>query len=85
MLERVALLHDGPSLDADALGLEPVGAPAAGAGLEAMTLDQAEAWLLQRAVEVHRGNLQRAANQLGISRQSLYRRLAKHGIEHAGG
>jgi len=50
-------------------------------GLDGMTLDQAEARLVQRALERHQGNLQRTADALGISRQSLYRRLEKHGLD----
>lgn len=48
--------------------------------LDGMTLEQAEAQLVRRALERHQGNLQRAADALGISRQSLYRRLEKHGV-----
>jgi transcriptional regulator with PAS, ATPase and Fis domain len=49
-----------------------------------MTLEQAEAWLVKRALERHDGNLQRAADALGITRQSLYRRLEKHELRVAG-
>ncbi len=45
-----------------------------------MTLEQAEAWLVKRALERHDGNLQHAADALGITRQSLYRRLEKHDL-----
>lgn len=78
-MERVALLRDSPRLSADDLALQPAAAPP-GAALETMTLEQAEAWLLQQALRDHPGNLQRAADQLGITRQSLYRRMEKHGI-----
>jgi transcriptional regulator of acetoin/glycerol metabolism len=45
-----------------------------------MTIDQAEAHLVRRALERHGGNLQHAADALGITRQTLYRRLEKHGL-----
>jgi transcriptional regulator with PAS, ATPase and Fis domain len=45
-----------------------------------MTIDQAEAHLVRRALERHDGNLQHAADALGITRQTLYRRMEKHGL-----
>jgi DNA-binding NtrC family response regulator len=77
-MERAALLAAGPQLGADALRLQP--APSLADSLAGMTLEQAEAWLLRKALRDHPGNLQRSADQLGITRQSLYRRLEKHGI-----
>ncbi|MEN5117246.1 helix-turn-helix domain-containing protein [Luteimonas sp. TWI662] len=46
---------------------------------------QAEVWLLRKALRDHPGHLQRSAEQLGITRQSLYRRLEKHGIDPQAG
>ncbi|MEQ7757155.1 sigma-54 dependent transcriptional regulator [Xanthomonas sp. WHRI 8391] len=78
-MERAALLVEGAVLGADALRLR---APSANdAALpERMTLEQAEALLLRKALAEQQGNLQRTADQLGITRQSLYRRLGKHGL-----
>jgi len=50
-------------------------------GVEDMTLDDAEAMMLRVAIERHDGNLLRAAVQLGITRQSLYRRMEKYGLQ----
>ncbi|MGI6662195.1 MAG: sigma-54 interaction domain-containing protein [Bacillota bacterium] len=41
----------------------------------------AEARFIQEALEKTGGNISRAARELGISRQSLYYRMAKHGID----
>lgn len=49
--------------------------------LDEMTLDDAEAAMLRGALDRHDGNLMRAAEQLGITRQRLYRRLEKHGLQ----
>ncbi|CAM5379319.1 helix-turn-helix domain-containing protein [Rhodanobacter lindaniclasticus] len=35
---------------------------------------------MRRALERHGGNLQHAADALGITRQTLYRRMEKHGL-----
>ncbi|TDK22509.1 sigma-54-dependent Fis family transcriptional regulator [Luteimonas aestuarii] len=82
-MERAALLADAPRLRAADLGLQPARGDGSQA-IEAMTLEQAEAWLLRRALRAATGNLQAAADRLGITRQSLYRRLEKHGIGQDG-
>ncbi|WP_243039020.1 sigma-54-dependent transcriptional regulator [Dyella sedimenti] len=81
LMERAALLADGDQVDAAALAF---GAPLEAApDLDDMTLEQAEGWLVRRALQRHQGNLQRAADALGITRQSLYRRLEKHDLRDA--
>jgi len=82
-MERAALLGGDRCIRAQDLRLQPDASPiVAGASpsLQPMKLEDAEALLLRDALERHRGNLQRAAKQLGITRQSLYRRLEKHGM-----
>jgi transcriptional regulator of acetoin/glycerol metabolism len=54
-------------------------ATAAGAD-ETETLDQAEERMVRRALERSEGNVQRAADMLGLSRAALYRRFEKFGI-----
>ncbi|QNH17868.1 histidine kinase/response regulator hybrid protein [Xanthomonas sp. SS] len=78
-MERAALLADGATLGSDDLRLQPA-ASAAPALSTQLTLEEAEALLLRQALAQQQGNLQRAADQLGITRQSLYRRLGKHGL-----
>jgi DNA-binding NtrC family response regulator len=81
LMERAALLAEHDQVSAAALAF---GAPPEPQDLDGMTLEQAEAWLVKRALERHDGNLQRAADALGITRQSLYRRLEKHELRVAG-
>ncbi len=47
------------------------------APVAAGSLDALEATAIQRAVEFHRGNISAAARQLGISRNTLYRKLQR--------
>ncbi|HVF36099.1 MAG TPA: sigma-54 dependent transcriptional regulator [Candidatus Saccharimonadia bacterium] len=47
---------------------------------ESLTLDAAEERMVRRALERSEGNIQRAAEVLGLSRAALYRRLEKFGI-----
>ncbi|HET9485390.1 MAG TPA: sigma-54 dependent transcriptional regulator [Xanthomonadales bacterium] len=56
-------------------GEEPAGPPE--------TLDAAEERMVRRALERAEGNIQRAAEVLGLSRAALYRRLEKFGIRTA--
>ncbi|MGX5732348.1 sigma-54-dependent transcriptional regulator [Pseudoxanthomonas beigongshangi] len=77
VMERAALLADEGVLDVAALRLPGAAEPRLS---ERMTLEAAEALLMKRALADQGGNLQRAADQLGITRQSLYRRLEKHGL-----
>ena len=81
-VERAALLARGAEIEPDDLGLRAVGAD--GAALERMTLDEAEAHLIQRALARHEGNVIAAAKALGLSRSALYRRLAHHGMKAPG-
>ncbi|MCW0404772.1 sigma-54-dependent transcriptional regulator [Xanthomonas sacchari] len=78
-MERAALLADGSTLGSDDLRLQPA-TNAVPALSTQLTLEEAEALLLKQALAQHQGNLQRTADQLGITRQSLYRRLGKHGL-----
>ncbi|KLD74936.1 sigma-54-dependent Fis family transcriptional regulator [Xanthomonas hyacinthi] len=78
-MERAALLADGATLGSDDLRLQPAAAAAPALSTQ-LTLEEAEALLLRQALAQQQGNLQRTADQLGITRQSLYRRLGKHGL-----
>ncbi len=46
-----------------------------------MTLDEIEARMIRNSLAHFDGNLTRVAEALGLSRQALYRRLARHGID----
>jgi transcriptional regulator with PAS, ATPase and Fis domain len=45
----------------------------------------AERQRITEALRKHRNNRLRAAMELGISRQGLYKKLQKHGLMRAGG
>lgn len=49
-------------------------------GLEGMTLEEMECRAIEAAIKACDGNLSRVGLQLGITRQSLYRRMEKYGI-----
>ncbi len=94
LMERAVLMTRGDGIDASDLGLsnespmpgEPTrAATASGVDLlEGLTLDAAEERLVRQALDRSRGNIQRAADLLGLSRPALYRRLEKFGIANDG-
>jgi DNA-binding NtrC family response regulator len=78
VVERAVLLARGDEIDEPDLALRPRGEAAP--RLEQMTLDQAERFLIERALSAAGGNVADAARALGVSRSALYRRLASLGI-----
>ncbi|APG03595.1 sigma-54-dependent Fis family transcriptional regulator [Luteibacter rhizovicinus DSM 16549] len=75
-VERAVLLADGDEIDVDGLNL--CKSTASALVLDRLTLPEAEEMIIRSALERNDHNLQRASDALGISRQSLYRRLDKH-------
>jgi two-component system response regulator HydG len=45
-----------------------------------LRIKEKEKQMVIKALEKHLGNISRAASELGITRQALYRRMEKHGI-----
>jgi two-component system NtrC family response regulator len=85
-LERAVLVLEGDVLESGHLrALAELGAESErGPALPspgAMTLDEIERAMIERALKQFGGNLTKAAEALGVSRTALYRRLQKHGLE----
>src|SRR5919108_1445460 len=78
-IERATLMAVGPEVRAEDLGLRGRGDGAA--RLEEMTLEEAEKYLIQKALARYQSNVSRAADALGLSRSALYRRLQQYHIE----
>jgi two-component system, NtrC family, response regulator AtoC len=91
VIERAVLWSKGPMLDVEHLALEvppdqAEPAPETGAGLPTnrpvgMELEQWERSLIEQALRESDGNQTRAAQRLGISRDTLRYRLKKYGIQ----
>jgi DNA-binding NtrC family response regulator len=77
-VERSVLLADGLTIDLEHLGLRQ--APEGSLRLESVGLEEAERVLIRKALTRNRGNVSRAAEDLGLSRSALYRRLKRHGL-----
>ncbi|WP_028311789.1 sigma-54-dependent Fis family transcriptional regulator [Derxia gummosa] len=96
MIEGLVLMSDGPVIDADALppdwraealplsgaaGGPASAGPAPGApGPDGASLDLAERRQIEAVLLTTRGNLARAARELGIAKSTLYVKLGRHGL-----
>ncbi|HUL47967.1 MAG TPA: sigma-54 dependent transcriptional regulator [Steroidobacteraceae bacterium] len=78
-LERAVLLSTHSCLEAGELGLGSNGPIGEAVGSELRTLAAAEQALIREALARHHGNILKAAEELGVSRAALYRRLQKFG------
>jgi transcriptional regulator of acetoin/glycerol metabolism len=47
---------------------------------ENLNLEKLEAWAVRKALAKHGGNVSQAAEELGLSRGALYRRMELYGI-----
>ena len=77
-IERAVLLTENHVVDVEHLGLRQ--ATEGSLRLEAGPLEEAERILIRKALSRNRGNVSRAADDLGLSRSALYRRLKRHGL-----
>jgi DNA-binding NtrC family response regulator len=77
-VERAVLMsdHGASAVTGRDLGLTPVPRPA-----EAMTLEEAERVFIEKVLARHGGDVRLAAEQLGMSRSALYRRLQHYGFK----
>jgi DNA-binding NtrC family response regulator len=79
VVERAVLLASGERIELDDLALRPPSSSRA-PSLEEMTLEEAEKYLIEKALKRAGDNVSVAAADLGLSRSALYRRLAAFGI-----
>ena len=77
VVERAVLMARGGVIQVADLGL-PVPRGAGVARLEEMSLEEVERLLIQKALARAGGNVNLAAEALGLSRSALYRRIAKY-------
>jgi DNA-binding NtrC family response regulator len=74
VMQRAVLLAKGEAIEVADLRLAERDSPET---LENLTLEQAERYVIQRALESCAGDVTAAAAKLGMSRSALYRRLEK--------
>lgn len=75
-IERAVILCDGSRIDGTALSLKRTKAKQH----QATTLGQMESEMIEEAMKRHQGNMSAVAEQLGISRPTLYAKIKKYGL-----
>jgi DNA-binding NtrC family response regulator len=78
IIERAVLMTKDQQIRAADLGLTAGGGESR--NLEEMSLEEAEAFLIKKALARNDGNASKAADALGLSRSAFYRRLQQHGL-----
>jgi DNA-binding NtrC family response regulator len=85
-LERLVIMTDGNVIEASDIALSGT-APTqqtqpSGGGLvvENLNLDDVEKTVIRKALLKHNGNVSHAADELGLTRAALYRRMEKYGL-----
>jgi len=77
-MERATLMARSNRIELADLGLQP--ARISSQNLDDLSLETVESILIQKALSRAQGNVSHAAEALGLSRGSLYRRMEKYGL-----
>lgn len=77
-IERAVIMTDSSSLqESDFLFSRPV---SSSSSPETLNLDEVEKAAIVKALSLSSGNISKAADELGLTRASLYRRMEKYGL-----
>ena len=80
-VERAVILSEGRKLQPNDFLLQDRSAPAqSDMDVPSYNLEEMERWAIQRTLTRHKGNISKAADELGLTRAALYRRLEKYGL-----
>jgi len=78
-VERAVIMCRSNIIEPSHLGLN-ISSRMRPANLADMSLEEAEALLISKALARYNGNISQAAEVLGLSRGTFYRRMEKHGL-----
>jgi transcriptional regulator with PAS, ATPase and Fis domain len=77
-IERALIMADSPTLQESDFLFSRKGNEAQ--AIDTLNLDEVEKSAVTKAIQLHNGNISKAADELGLTRASLYRRMEKYGI-----
>ncbi|MES2447499.1 MAG: sigma-54 dependent transcriptional regulator [Bacteroidota bacterium] len=80
VIERAVIMTDGFEITENDLQLSPQKFGNQHVIQTDMPLDEMEKMMVSKAIEKHKGNISRAAAELGLTRAALYRRIEKFGL-----
>ncbi|MDX5449001.1 MAG: sigma-54-dependent Fis family transcriptional regulator, partial [Bacteroidota bacterium] len=81
-IERTAILAEGEVIDESQLQIN-TSLPQHeedDMSVNTLNLEDMERHLIEKAIRKHKGNISKAASDLGLTRAALYRRMEKYGI-----
>jgi DNA-binding NtrC family response regulator len=77
-IERAVIMTDSSTLqESDFLLSRSL---SSGPANNTLNLDEVERSAIAKALQMHNGNISKAADELGLTRASLYRRMEKYGL-----
>lgn len=76
-LERAVIMSDGKQLQVSDLNIGNTN-EAESPELASLNLEELEKWAIESAIKKHQGNISNAADELGLSRGAMYRRMEKY-------
>jgi transcriptional regulator with PAS, ATPase and Fis domain len=79
-IERAVIMSDGDMLTPEDFILSSSSKKSGELELNTYNLDEIEKTIIQKVLKQHQGNISQAAQDLGLTRTSLYRRMEKHGL-----
>jgi len=79
-IERAVILSDSKILQPNDFSLKSPHSVNEEGTLNTYNIEDMERDIIQKVLRKNNGNISRAANELGLTRASLYRRLEKYGI-----
>jgi len=74
-------MSDSGTFPIDNIVLPTASAAPAATFASTLNLDELEKQAIERALAQYQGNLTRAAQALGLGRTTLYRKMARHGLQ----
>lgn len=77
-IERAVIMADSATLQESDFLFSRKGSDAPTA--DTLNLDEVEKAAVAKAIQLHNGNISKAADELGLTRASLYRRMEKYGL-----
>lgn len=77
-IERMVIMSETSHITSDVISFRKAGENAS--AVDTLNLDEMERHLIDKAIRKHKGNISKAASDLGLTRAALYRRIEKHGI-----
>ncbi len=79
-IERAVIMTEGDSLSPDDFILSSQAKSGGDFEFESYNLDEIEKEVISKVLKHYQGNITQAAQDLGLTRTSLYRRMEKHGL-----